>query len=302
MRWNPKKNRTEEKTQSLDVPNKLDIKNIYPKEAMSNTTDSKENLEEELRQIRDSRTTPLTKRWKPKQYKQERSKSAHVLQRAKLPDDSWLKEKSNTRLEEDRMNVREEIELIKKSRIKTLEIIDNLENERPSSRQEQENKSETLKELEEVRKARMNTENYNLLRKVKEHDFSEDPKSKAVESPNAKNVRFADSENNNKEAKEIVEEEEDTNLNSKMKAKLKHIQQQTEEEITKLKTKKFNPLKKIEDEQERSRSRSSEGGRDNLRSRSLSRLRNAGQRVKDLTNEKLQIFNKTIAAKRQPVE
>jgi len=50
------------------------------------------------------------------------------------------------------------------------------------------------------------------------------------------------------------------------------------------------------------RSRSSEGGRDNLRSRSLSRLRNAGQRVKDLTNEKLQIFNKTIAAKRQPVE
>merc|ERR1719342_43987 len=106
MRWNPKKNRTEEKAQSLDLPNNLNIKNIYPKEARSNTTDSKENLEEELRQIRDSRTTPLTKRWKPKQYKQERSKSAHVLQRAKLPDDSWLKEKSNTRLEEDRMNVR----------------------------------------------------------------------------------------------------------------------------------------------------------------------------------------------------
>ena len=109
-------------------------------------------VEKELNEIREARPTPLAKRWKPKQYQKankmiyiysipnynssppERSKSAHVLQRAKLADNSWVVEKSESRMEEERRKAMQELEFVKKVRMESLEVIEDKEIERSSSR------------------------------------------------------------------------------------------------------------------------------------------------------------------------
>ena len=111
---------------------------LFINDSKADTEDPKLQVEKELNEIRESRPTPLTKRWKPKQYQKsqpaERSKSAHVLQRAKLSDNSWVLEKSESRMEEERKKALHELEFVKKARMESLEVIENAETDRPSSR------------------------------------------------------------------------------------------------------------------------------------------------------------------------
>ena len=52
----------------------------------------------------------------------------------KLPDDSWVVEKSESRIKEERKKAIAELELVKQARLETLEAMENMEIERPSSR------------------------------------------------------------------------------------------------------------------------------------------------------------------------
>ena len=151
-RWNPVNSDRQEKTRSLEVPQKLNTKDVFVNDSKADTKDHKIEVEKELNEIREARPTPLAKRWKPKQYQKvdmtisvmlafnfhlqptERSKSAHVLQRVKLADNSWVVEKSESRMEDERRKTMQELELVKKVRMESLEVIENAEMERPPSR------------------------------------------------------------------------------------------------------------------------------------------------------------------------
>ena len=67
-RWAPVNSERKEKTKSLNVPQKLDIKEMFCNEPISAIDGPKKEVEKELNEIRESRPTPLTKRWKPKPY------------------------------------------------------------------------------------------------------------------------------------------------------------------------------------------------------------------------------------------
>jgi len=315
-RWNPVNSDRQEKTRSLDVPQKLNMTDLFINDSKANTEDPKLEVEKELNEIRESRPTPLTKRWKPKQYQKsqpaERSKSAHVLQRAKLSDNSWVLEKSESRMEEERKKALHELEFVKKARMESLEVIENAESDRPSSRQEMKSRYETMRELEEVKKTRFEA-------KADDLDFNEVTiKAEFENHPNieklnntqihesVKCVRF-DETKREKEISIEKDTEEDIPNNkpeSKVKIKLKQMKQQTEQEIAKLTQKKSQPLQNIENVKERASREekledSGEGKKDTFitRNRSLSRLRDAGQKVKDLTNEQLNKITKPKLSK-----
>ena len=116
-RWNPVNSDRQEETKSLDAPQKLTITDVFKNDPIAGNEDPKTEVEKELNEIREARPTPLSKRWKPKQYQKslpaERSKSAHVLQRAKLSDDSWVLEKSESRMEEERNKALQELGFVK---------------------------------------------------------------------------------------------------------------------------------------------------------------------------------------------
>merc|ERR1711915_743089 len=84
----------------------------------------------------------------------ERSASEHTPIRMDLPDDAWVVEKSELRVTEEKKKTQEELETMKQARLETLEVLENLELERPSSRLEDQARYEAMKELEEVRKQR----------------------------------------------------------------------------------------------------------------------------------------------------
>merc|ERR1711971_99552 len=120
------------------------------------------DISRELDEIRDSRPTPIAKRWRPAQQNREsvaaRSQSAHSLRRTRLPDDAWVVERSASRLEEERLKAVQELEEVKRARQETLEVIENGELERPSSRAEAENRTKALRELEEVKLVQLSHE------------------------------------------------------------------------------------------------------------------------------------------------
>merc|ERR1719187_1702261 len=149
LRWNPTDNNEKEEMQSLEIPNKLNIEKVFPSKAQDEDVDIKNELEKELDEVRSSRPSRFQKIGK-----EQRSSSAHVLHRTKLADDAWVVEKSESRIEEERRKAIEELELVKKSRLETLETLDNMDIERPSSRMEDKVRLEALKELEEVRRVR----------------------------------------------------------------------------------------------------------------------------------------------------
>merc|ERR1719450_1463283 len=139
LRWNPTDNNEKEEIQSLEIPNKLQDEDV----------DIKKELEKELDEVRSSRPSRFQKIGK-----EQRSSSAHVLHRTKLPDDAWVVEKSESRIAEEKRKAVEELELVKKSRLETLETLENMEIERPSSRMEDQVRLEAMKELKEVRRVR----------------------------------------------------------------------------------------------------------------------------------------------------
>merc|ERR1711971_42776 len=120
------------------------------------------DISRELDEIRDSRPTPIAKRWRPAQQNREsaaaRSQSAHSLRRTRLPDDAWVVERSASRLDEERLKAVQELEEVKRARQETLEVIENGELERPSSRAEAENRTKALRELEEVKLVQLSHE------------------------------------------------------------------------------------------------------------------------------------------------
>ena len=64
----------------------------------------------------------------------ERSLSAEALHRITLPDDAWLVEKTGDRELIEKQKAFHELEMVKQARLETLEVIENMELERPSSR------------------------------------------------------------------------------------------------------------------------------------------------------------------------
>merc|ERR1711892_523135 len=149
LRWNPKDSFESDEIKSLEIPNKLNIEKVFPSQPKEEDINTKIEVEKELDEVRMSRP----KRFQ-KIVKEQRSSSAHVLQRVKLADDSWVAEKSESRIAEERRKAIKELELVKQARLQSLEAMDNMEIERPSSRLEDKVRFEALKELEEVRRAR----------------------------------------------------------------------------------------------------------------------------------------------------
>jgi len=156
-RWKPvDKDGRAEKTQSLDV-HRLNVEEVFNNDAIEEKKSNPE-ITKELSDLRENRPTTIAKRWRPKLdakgQTDERSRSAHALQRIKLPDDCWVMERSASRLEEERQKAVQELEQVKKARAETLEIMEREELERPSSRAEIETRAQSLRELEEVKRAR----------------------------------------------------------------------------------------------------------------------------------------------------
>ena len=60
--------------------------------------------------------------------------SADALNKITLPDDAWVVEKSEDKALIEKQRAFEELESIKQARLETLEVIENTELERPSSR------------------------------------------------------------------------------------------------------------------------------------------------------------------------
>merc|ERR1712223_357315 len=95
-RWHQPVDGVKERPRSMDV-HKLDVNQVFNNENKS-VTGSNQDISKELEEIRDSRPTPVTKRWRPPQQTREnpaaRSQSAHSLRRTRLPDDAWVVERS----------------------------------------------------------------------------------------------------------------------------------------------------------------------------------------------------------------
>ena len=60
--------------------------------------------------------------------------SAEALHRITLPDDAWVVEKTGDRELIEKQKAFHELEMVKQARLETLEVIENMELERPSSR------------------------------------------------------------------------------------------------------------------------------------------------------------------------
>merc|ERR1711915_555951 len=148
LRWKPQENNAVE-LKTLELPNKLDVDRVYPQVQESEEDENIKNIVgKELEELRTSRPKRFIKGLK------ERSASEHTPIRMNLPDDAWVVEKSELRVTEEKKKTQEELETMKQARLETLEVLENLEMERPSSRLEDQARYEAMKELEEVRKQR----------------------------------------------------------------------------------------------------------------------------------------------------
>jgi len=254
-------NERQQKTKSLEVPNKIKIDFTLNGE---NSMLDRENIQEELDNVKSSRETPLNKRWKPEEKVIQRSRSAHPIGRLKLPDNCWVIESSSyNNLEEEKERRKNELDSMKQARLETnIQELD-----RPSSRLQEKTRQETLKELEfvkTVRKEGVNEDEF-TVEGMGQHDFSTDLSE-------AKVVKFSE-----------VITSKNLSDNFNLNAKDSHLE---------TKSNKFHQISDINKQQERARSPKKEKT-STIRSRSLSTLKNVGQKVKDLTNEKLKKFGRT---------
>ena len=60
--------------------------------------------------------------------------SAEALHRVTLPDNAWVVEKTEDRENVEKQKAFQELEMVKQARLETLEVLENMELERPSSR------------------------------------------------------------------------------------------------------------------------------------------------------------------------
>merc|ERR1719445_3028013 len=196
-RWTPVNPERAEKTRSLDVPQKLNMNDLFCND----------------------------------------SKSAHVPHRATLSDSSWVLEKSESRMEDERKKALDELEFIKKMRLESLGA-ENADNERPSSRQEVISRYETLKELEDIRRARL--ENQISNKDEEKQDFTnEEIKRPEYKYQDAKCVRFDEARKEKVICVEKEADEPNSKFDMRVKTKLQRIKQQTEIGMSKLSPTKF---------------------------------------------------------------
>jgi len=151
-----------ERPRSADIPGRISV-NLFEERAEEEIKNKE--VDAELNEIRDSRPTPVTKRWRherkvDKESRAVRSRSAHVLKKA---DDSWvLDESSKTRLEEEKRKAQMELELVKRVRLQAEE--ENIYDF--TTLRAEERRKENIMELEAVKS----------LRKTQAADFDCDTK------------------------------------------------------------------------------------------------------------------------------
>merc|ERR1711892_286296 len=100
--------------------------------------------------------------------------------------------------DEERKKALHELEFVKKARMESLEVIENTETDRPSSRQEIKSRYETMRELEEVKKTRFeaNANDLDFNEVTIKAEFENHPNIEKLnnthiyESSNVKFVRF----------------------------------------------------------------------------------------------------------------
>jgi len=155
-----------QRPRSADIPGRISV-NLFEERAEEEIKNKE--VDAELNEIRDSRPTPVTKRWRherkvDKEARAVRSRSAHVLKKA---DDSWvLDESSKARLEEEKRKAQMELELVKRARLQAEE--ENIYDF--TTLRAEERRKENIMELEAVKS----------LRKTQAADFDcetkEDPR------------------------------------------------------------------------------------------------------------------------------
>jgi len=258
-------------------------------------------------------------------------------------DDFWLKEKSDEKVEEEKLKVYKEIESIKQARLK---FEDETEN-----RQENDARLKTLQELESLRSNQKQQDN--AVKKIK-RDLEEINRNVAEKESSGKTsvVDFQTPTDQWKQEREKIKETYNTKvkfeeevkpvmasptklskitaldevpempkdielppsaepdienkvesipLEEKAKSKLKEIKNM---EIFKLKEKTIKLTKKIEAERGRKRELKKTETKETatLRSKSISTLKNAGQKIKSMTNEKLKTVRKSKGGEDHEVE
>lgn len=160
-RWHPISLDRPTKTKSMDTTNKVLRINDFVDPDVAREDPAEEARKErsmEIEQIRESRPTPVTKRWRPTERETNgsegrRSKSMSSVPRAKLmADNDWMRSSTSSQEVERRMETTLEIEQIKKARALGLE---NLEDEENANRDKLlQLKLDTSKELEEIKHVR----------------------------------------------------------------------------------------------------------------------------------------------------
>eukprot|EP00092_Neocalanus_flemingeri_P045885 GFUD01051474.1.p1 GENE.GFUD01051474.1~~GFUD01051474.1.p1 ORF type:complete len:850 (-),score=336.01 GFUD01051474.1:8-2302(-) len=345
--WLPPEDSDVETSKTRLEPKKLKIDHVYGNDSKGGTEQIKIERENELEEVRQSNT--LAARWRsetPGEAKEDKRPRPRSAMKVTQSDDSWLKEKPDAKVEEEKLKVFHEIETIKQARLK-------FEDE-PISRHENDARQSTLQELENLRsnQSKMDssvkkikrdleeinknvadrekfdqpnleiiqtntTQQWKHEREIIKESFSAKLEAEQEIKPGVTNkIKWNDSavvgipenedkititsvEHDIKKADDATTVEDNvkkadaaSTVEDKVKSKLKEI---TSLDVFKQKdkTSKKNETERGRTSRELKNTETKEGT--SLRSKSISTLKNAGQKIKNLTNEKLKNVMKTKA-------
>merc|ERR1711874_903082 len=270
-------------------------------------------------------------RWMSEDTADENRTRPRSAVKATQSDDFWLKLKSEEKVEEEKSKISKEIESIKQARLKfedepeerqeddaRLKTLQELESLRYTQKQTDNSVKKIKRDLEEIN--RNIAENENKIKPVVDFQTpteqwrNEKEMQPAASNPSKLNKIVFKEEfpvTNIKELKiqapchisspdelavetetDTVKSAENTTIEDKARLKLKEIKNL---EIFKLKEKTLKLTQKIETERGRRRVLKKTESKENttLRSKSISTLKTAGQKIKSLTNEKLRVVMKS---------
>merc|ERR1719477_197246 len=316
--WVPPEETIADAAQTKLEPKKLQIAHVYGNDSRDGPEKYKQLRQSELEEIRQS--APLAARWQTEETKDTNKEGNRSRPRSAMKvtqsDDFWLKLKSDEKVEEEKLKISREIESIKQARMK-------FEDE-PEERQEDDARLKTLQELESLRINQKQSDN--SVKKIKrdleeiKETFSlkqsneevidpiitKEPKLNKIVFKEETTLRGVEEFNNqtsneSSKPKNITVDvktdtetgvESRTSVEDRAKTKLKELKNL---EIFKLKEKTLKLTQKIETERGRRRELKKTEIKENvsLRSKSISTLKNAGQKIKSLTNEKLKVVMKS---------
>eukprot|EP00092_Neocalanus_flemingeri_P072390 GFUD01089128.1.p1 GENE.GFUD01089128.1~~GFUD01089128.1.p1 ORF type:complete len:869 (-),score=349.02 GFUD01089128.1:50-2341(-) len=344
--WLPPEDSDVETSKTRLEPKKLKIDHVYGNDSKGGTEQIKIERENELEEVRQSNT--LAARWRsetPGDAKEDKRPRPRSAMKVTQSDDSWLKEKPDAKVEEEKLKVFHEIETIKQARLK-------FEDE-PISRHENDARQSTLQELENLRSNQSKMDS--SVRKIK-RDLEEINKNVAdrekFDQPKVENIQ-TNTTQQWKHEREIIKESFSAKLEAEQEIKpgvtnkikwndsavigipenedkititsvehdikkaddattvednvKKADAASTVEDKVKSKLKEIKSLDVFKQKDKTSKKNETERGRTrelkntetkegtSLRSKSISTLKNAGQKIKNLTNEKLKNVMKTKA-------